>query len=122
MKRRLAAANLAPSSDEFSEELAMFGYWFVSGKFAEHWALETLLSTLRLSKKAQGETDVVKRLAELCPRYPVECIECVRLIIEGDRERWVMLLVEDAAREVLRLGLGSNNPQATSLPGASSRT
>jgi hypothetical protein len=109
MERRLAAATVAPSPDDFSQELAMFGYWFVSGKFEERWGLETLLSMLRLTKKTEDEMDVAKRLAELCPRYPVECIECLRLMIEGDREHWVMVSVEGTAREILKCGLSSNN-------------
>jgi hypothetical protein len=108
----LAAAKLAPSPAEFTEELAMFGSWFVSRKFDERWALETLLSTLRLTRRVQTERDVVKCLVELCPRYPVECTECLGLIIAGDGERWVMVLVEGTARELLQLALASNNPQA----------
>jgi hypothetical protein len=112
MERRLATAKAAPSRDEFSEELANFGYWFASGRFEDRWAVETLLSTLRLTRRVYGDREVMRRLVELCPRYPVECIECVRHIIEGDREHWVMVLVEGAAREVLRSGLESSNPQA----------
>jgi len=112
MERRLATAKAAPSPHEFSEELANFGYWFASGKLAEHWALEMLLSTLRLTGRVYGDRDVMSRLVELCPRYPVECIECLRRIIEGDHERWVMVLVEGTARELLKLGLESGNPQA----------
>lgn len=112
MERRLATAKVAPSPDEFSEELANFGYWFASGKFEERWAVKTLLSTLRLTRKVYGDRNVMSRLVELSLRYPVECIECLRHIIEGDRERWVMVLAEATAREVLRVGLESNNPLA----------
>jgi hypothetical protein len=112
IERRLAAAIQSRSADEFLPELEMFGYWFVEGHFEEQWALTTLLSTLRLTKKTHDESNVVKRLAELCPRYPTECVECLRLMIEGDRERWVVVSVEANARDVLRLALESNVLQA----------
>jgi hypothetical protein len=110
--RRLEAARLAPSPAGFVKELANFGYWFVSGKFEERWALDTLLSALRLTKKTESEMAIVKLLAERCPRYPVECVACLRLMVEGDRERWLLVGVEDDAKLVLRLGLDSNNSEA----------
>jgi hypothetical protein len=112
MESRLAAASQVPSPDEFAQELGMFGYWFLEGHFDERWALHTLLSALRLARGTQDEKNVVKRLAELCPRYPVECVECLRFIIEGDREHWVIVLTEGDARDVLRLAMDSNIPQA----------
>lgn len=69
-----------------------------------------LLSILRLTKKAEGEMDVVKLLAERCPKYPVECVTCLRLMIEGDRERWLLLGVASDAIKLLRRALNSNNP------------
>jgi len=32
---------------------------------------------------AKGEMDVVKLLALRCPQYPVECVTCLRRMIEG---------------------------------------
>jgi hypothetical protein len=110
--RRLEAAKLARSPEAFSRELSNFGYWFVSGKFEERWALDTLLSVLLLNKKTEAEIAVVKRLAEICPQYPVECVSCLRSMIEGDRERWLLVGVEDDARRLLRLALDSNRPEA----------
>jgi hypothetical protein len=51
------------------------------------------------------------RLDEICPRYPVESVECLRLIIEGDKEGWILLGVEDGARAILRQVLASNHPE-----------
>jgi len=110
--RRLEAGRLAPSPDGFVKELANFGYWFVSGKFEERWALDTLLSALRLTKKTESEMAIVKRLAEICPQYPVDCLSCFRLMIEGDRERWLLVGVEDDARRLLRSALDSHQPEA----------
>lgn len=113
IERRLEVAKPPASPETFAKELANFGWWFASQKFEERWSLDTLLATLQLTKKTEAEMDVVKLLAERCPRYPVECIGCLRLMVEGDRERWLLLGVEDDAQKVLKLALGSNNPDAS---------
>lgn len=111
--RRLEAARNAASPEAFSAELSNFGYWFTSEKFEERWSLETLLGALQLSKKTAAETDVVKRLTELCLRYPVECVSCLRLMIEGDKEGWILIGVEADARTLLKRALESNNPEGS---------
>ncbi len=91
-ERRLDAAKQAASPDAFTKELAQFGYWFTSERFEERWSIETLLATLQLTKNTKAEMEVVKLLAERCPRLPVECVACLGLMVEGDRERclaWV---------------------------------
>lgn len=112
VERRLEAARQAASPADFVHELANFGWWFASQKFEERWSLETLLAILQLTRKAEGEMDVVKLLAVRCARYPVECVTCLRLMIQGDRERWLLLGVENDAMELLRQALRSNNLEA----------
>lgn len=111
--KRLEAATNAPSAEEYSSELANFGYWFTSEKFDELWSIQTLLGVLRLAKKTLPEMDVVKRLSEICPRYPAESVACLRLIIEGDKEGWILLGVEENARAVLSRALGSDSPEGS---------
>jgi hypothetical protein len=111
--RRLEAARNAVSPDAFRSELTNFGHWFTSEKFDEHWSIETLLASLRLSKKTSPEMDVVKRLSDICPRYLAECVSCLRLILEGDREGWILVGVEEDARGILRQALDSNHPEAS---------
>jgi hypothetical protein len=111
-QRRLEVARQAASPETFTKELANFGFWFTSEKFEERWSIETLLATLQLTTKTQAEMDVVELLAERCPRYPVECVACLRLMVEGDSERWILVGVEEDAKRVLRLALDSNNAEA----------
>jgi hypothetical protein len=112
VQRRLQAAQQAASPETFTKELANFGFWFTSEKFEERWSMEMLLATLQLTRKTQSEMGVVKLLAERCTRYPVECVACLRFMVEGDSERWILVGVEDAAKRLLRLALDSGNPAA----------
>jgi len=112
VERRLETARQAANPADFVHELANFGWWFASEKFEERWSLGTLLAVLQLTRKAEGEMDVVKLLAGRCARYPVECVTCLRLMIEGDRDRWLLLGVENDAMALLRQAMESNNPAA----------
>jgi len=111
-ERRLQVAQGSATPGAFVKELSGFGYWFTSGKFEECWSLETLLASLRLTKKTESEMDVVKLLAKRCPQYPVECVTCLRLMVEGDTDRWLLLGVEEDAKKVLRTAISSNNAEA----------
>ena len=112
LQRRLEVAQQAASAESFTKELSNFGFWFTSKKFDERWCIETLLATLQLTRKTQAEMEVVKQLAARCPQYPVECVTCLRLMVEGDTDRWLLLGVEEDAKKVLRLAIESNNADA----------
>src|SRR4029077_4072477 len=110
---RLYSAQRAASPETFVKDLSNFGWWCASQKFEERWSIEMLLAVLQITKKAQGQMRVVKLPAERCPTYPVECVACLRLMVEGDREGWLLLGVENDAQVVLKLALSSNNPEAS---------
>ncbi len=112
MERRIEAARPPGNPENFVNELANFGRWFTSEKFDELWSLKTLLAVLERTGKAHGEMGVVKVLAARCAQYPVECVTCLRLMIKGDRDGWLLLGVENDAMELLRQALESNNPEA----------
>jgi hypothetical protein len=108
--RRLAACKADASPDACQEEMRNFGHWFTSEKFDEQWSIDMLVAALEIAKKAEPDMTVVKRLADLCPKYPVQCVTALRLMIEGDREGWLLLGVEDDARRLLKIALESTNP------------
>jgi hypothetical protein len=109
MDRRVTAAERSGQPKTFEKELSSFVWWFTSQKFDDRWSLETLLRILRMTKKMQDDMDLVKRLAALCPRYPVECL---RLLIEGDRDRWILVGVEVDAQVLVKAALESHRPEA----------
>lgn len=114
VEMRLEAARQAANPADFVHELANFGWWFASEKFDERWSLQTLLAVLHLTRKAENEKDVVTLLATHCASCPVECVTCLSLMLKGDHDRWLVLLVEKEAMELLRQALKSDNPQAVS--------
>ena len=112
MERRLNIAEQSASIEPYVKELAGFGWWFTSEKFADDWSLQMLLRVLRLTGKIEGGMDVVKILAGLSPRFPLECVACLDLMIQGDRDEWVLIGVETEAREAIKTALNSGQHDA----------
>jgi hypothetical protein len=107
MERRLHVVERSVSSAPFAKELAGFGWWFTADKFGDAWSLGMLLKVLRLTKETEGGMDVVKLLAELAAQYPLECVACLDLMVQGDRDNWVLVGVEVEARKTIKAALDS---------------
>lgn len=107
MERRLHVVEQSVSPAPFAKELAGFGWWFTADKFGDAWSLGILLKVLRLTKEIDGGMDVVKLLAELATQYPLECVACLDLMIQGDRDNWVLVGVEIEARKTIKAALDS---------------
>ena len=95
-----------------SEELAGFGWWFASDKFPETWALELLLRVLRFSATPDVDHLVVQRLAALASANPRASIECLRLLVNGDKEGWHVYLWREDTQSVLRHVLDAEDSDA----------
>lgn len=112
MDRRFNVAEQSSSIAPFVRELAGFGWWFTSEKFGEEWTLKMLLKVLRLTKKIEGGMDVIKALAETSSRYPLECVACLDLMVQGDRDNWVLVGAEAEARQTIKAALDSGQHDA----------
>jgi len=44
---------------------------------------------------------------------PIECVSCLQLMIEGDKEGWVLIGVEGDARTLLKFALESDDPDGS---------
>jgi hypothetical protein len=112
MERRLRVAEQNDSSVPFAKELGGFGWWFTADKFGDAWSIGMLLKVLRLTKAIDGGMDVVKLLAELASQYPVECVACLDLMVQGDRDNWVLVGVEAEAQKTIKAALDSGQHDA----------
>jgi hypothetical protein len=112
MERRLRVVEQSTSPAPFAKELAGFGWWFIADKFGDAWSIRTLLSVLRFTKAIDGGMDVVKLLARLASQYPVECVVCLDLMVQGDRDNWVLVGVEAEAQKTIKAALDSRQHDA----------
>ena len=70
-------------STNHQAELQAFGWLFSGSKFEARWAVENLLGVLRLTKNIVPDYQVLERMPDYAARFPVEVLDCVRLLIGG---------------------------------------
>jgi hypothetical protein len=107
---RIERARAAPS--EFVDELANFGWWFVSQRFDEAWAIQQLEEALRLAKKAEPDHMIAETMAEMAARRPREAVGCLAALVAADREGWGILGRETQARAILAAAMTSGDGAA----------
>ncbi len=64
-------------------ELRAFGWCVGSGKFEPRWAVQNLLDVLRLTQNIDPDFQVLERLSDHAGVFPLEVLECVKRLIEG---------------------------------------
>lgn len=91
------------------DELSAFGWWFISGKFDDDWAINQLKEALNLAGKIDPDYRVLERLAQVSVSFPDLSIDCLRLITENDREgmRLFSLDTRENARKILKNGISN---------------
>lgn len=92
---------LAKTDPMVAEELPGFGWWLVSGRFDDEWALGQLESVLDLGRGIQAEHLVVRRLAALAAQFPDQVARCFRKLVTGIRTPEMPYGWLDEAREIL---------------------
>jgi len=111
-ERRLRAASSAEEQAEFPEEMAAFGFWFVSGKFETDWAIRQLHKALDIALRAEPDFQVVERLAAVAEEKPLESVECLRIMTDGDREGWSIRHWNQHIRSILQTAIKSGVEEA----------
>lgn len=116
---RVEAARPRPVGER--EEMLAFAEWFESGHFDPAWLLTKLQEAVTLaesSASASMGSKVLERLAELAAGNPTECVKCLRVLVDYDKEGWLFFGAEDEMRKVISTGLvagGEGAKEATDL-------
>lgn len=109
---RLTFARDTKSGRSSISELAAFGWWFASAKFDDPWATKQLVSAIGIAKKIDPDHMVVARLVAVSYAMPRQAIECLKLIVEVDKDEWGVYGWRDNAREILSAAIESGDPDA----------
>ncbi|MDJ0589333.1 MAG: hypothetical protein QNJ72_04950 [Pleurocapsa sp. MO_226.B13] len=83
-ENRFYWASNSKHTNLYQNELAAFGFWFISEKFDNDWSMEQLKKVLGLINKIQPDFFVIKRLTVLSPLKPESVFDCFKLMIEQD--------------------------------------
>jgi len=98
---RLNEAKSTSNVEIFKEEIKAFSSWFLSEKFSDEWAIENLRKALRITGEIEMNHLVMEKLTKLVKTMPLEVVECLDLIVRGDRSRWTVLGISDYIRAIL---------------------
>lgn len=111
-EQRLTTAQDDTSPASHAVELAAFSWWFASAKFDNAWALNQLTEVLKLVGKVDVDHKVVERLAALATEMPMQTVQCLRLMVEGDTEGWRVQAWRGPTRTILDVAIQSTDTQA----------
>ncbi len=93
------------SPDDHQDELASFGWLFGSGKLDPEWSLSQLALVLKAVGKAEPNFLVGEMLEKLVVSYPLRAVTCLSMMIEGDRDGWLVLAIRDNVRTIISAAL-----------------
>ncbi|MBI2843869.1 MAG: hypothetical protein HYX78_10755 [Armatimonadetes bacterium] len=98
-------------------EMASFGWWWISGKFPEDWALDCLESVLAEVHWAEPDDKVVEKLAELASHDPRRVVRLLaQMFSEGLRDRCPYGIPSvKHAREIIVAARDSGDPEARQI-------
>jgi len=118
-ENRLQKVQELEQPDKQLKQVIAFGWWFVSGKLNDTWALEQLKKALEIAKWVEPDYRVIARLAELVSSpalrepenrdMPKLVIECLSIIVKDVRKGWVVRTEEeDNIRKIITFLLKSS--------------
>jgi len=110
--QRLWEKRLSQASDADREEVAAFGWWFVSKAFDDKWLITNLREALKRVGKTEPAHMVVERLAQIATSFPLAAVECLGYMVRGDEEGWGLHMWRDSAKAILTTALASDSLEA----------
>jgi hypothetical protein len=110
-EQRLSAAKEKPNSHK--QEMAAFGWWFISGKFEDSWIVVQLIEALKISGKMEISESVIEKLAAFAKPMPYETVKCLDLLVKGDWDGWDIDMWRGHARIILASALQSGNKEVS---------
>jgi hypothetical protein len=111
-EERLTIAKTSTAPESHKYEMREFGWWFASNAFEDNWTIEQLLEALRIGGKIELEDEVLKTLDDLVQSMPNKIIECLELMVKGDREGWGIYGWRDQANSILTKALKTDAASA----------
>lgn len=112
---RFTQVTTGGNSKHYARELSEFGGWFASGHLNLDWSISQLQEVLKRTGKAEPDHLVIERLVAIREAMPGKAVECLRLLVEGDKEGWLLLGQQDNVAQILASALGDTDTHAREL-------
>ena len=108
-EHRLKSLERGLMADNDPSELSSFGWWFILEVFDPAWALNQLYRSLKIVSETDPAHLVVEKLAKIAPQFSKESVQCLELLIKGDKNGWKIGLWRDSGKTVLAIALESHD-------------
>lgn len=109
-KWRLRLAEQAVNKKAYEPEIRAFGKWFGTQKLGPiEWALDQVLRVLELMKRIDADEAMVKYLAALAEKYPMKVIDCFRLMVLNETDRYNIWLWKEHGKRLLSTIIAGTN-------------
>ena len=112
LESRLAVVKKSKNPKDDSQEFQGFSWWVASGKLDTVWCLKQLREILKLGCDLEGDHIVMEKFVEIAPKYPLETIQCARMMVENDKKGWGVSYWRDEIRIVIETAPKSSNKKA----------
>lgn len=93
-------------------EFQSLSWWLASEKFDDNWILSKMLEVLEMGCSFEGEHLIMERFISLVSKFPVEIIQCLRLMVENDKKEWGILYSDGELRSIFDIALKSGQKDA----------
>jgi hypothetical protein len=109
-KKRIDEAKQSSNTENHTEEISAFSWWFKSEKFDDKWSVEQLKEALTVIEKVNHlfQYRVIDRLIHLASKIPVEVIDCISLMVRKNDN----YIKENEIKSILQLIFQLDNEQA----------
>jgi hypothetical protein len=86
--------------------------WFVSGAFDDEWAIDELVEILPIGGKVDAHDRVIAKLSALPKTMALKAVTAACLVVEGDRDGWLVLTSKDAISTIITNARNSTDARA----------
>jgi len=98
-----------PLAATIGPEAAAFGWWFISAKLPDEWAVPRLVTAARKAKKIEPEHLVAERLVKVASNWPLEAVLVFDALARNDKEGWNISHWDDEATAALESAYRSSS-------------
>lgn len=110
---RVNKVKSAIATNPQASDLKLFGWWFISGKFDNNWAIDQLMEVLKLTEDVNDDSVLLfQRLVAIAPSRPLATVECLRLIADRIRTKWLISYNQESSRAILSTALHSGDEES----------
>jgi hypothetical protein len=110
-EKRLKVVQNAKEANLYNQELAAFGWWFVSRKFDDSWAMAQLQQVLQLVDSIEADYWIIEQLSELVEVKPIPVLNCLKLMVDKDKNQWWTYSKRNEVKKILQTAMRERNSQ-----------